>query len=75
MQTGEPHGTWLSVIGTDQHSLWSPKKGQWSKPEEMRWRCNWDLALGMEHDKDDIQEGKRLMIIETSEINEIGDFE
>jgi len=35
----------------------------------------WDLALGMEHDKDDIQEGKRLMIIELVRYNELGDFE
>ena len=25
-------GTWSGVISTGQHSLWSPRRGQWSKP-------------------------------------------
>jgi len=31
-------GTWSGVINTGQHSLWSPRRGQWSNPggdEEM----------------------------------------
>jgi len=30
IQLGEAHGTWSGVIGTNQHSLWSPRRGQWS---------------------------------------------
>ena len=51
MQWGEAHGTWLGVIRTDQHSLWSPKRGQWGKPRgDEVGMTKWDLALGTDHD-------------------------
>ena len=45
----EAHGTWLGVIGTDQHSQWSPKRSQWSKSGGYEVKVSeWHLALGMD---------------------------
>src|SRR5882724_12528559 len=52
MQLGEAHRTSSGVIGTDQHSLWSPRRGQWSKPRgDEVGMTKWDLALGTDCDR------------------------
>ena len=41
----------MGVIGTDQHSLWHPKRSHWSKSGGDQVKVSeWDLALGMDRD-------------------------
>src|SRR5882724_9921433 len=52
MQWGEAQGSWLGVIRTNQHSMWSPKRGQWSESKGDKVEVSdWELALGMDNDR------------------------
>ena len=65
MQWGEAQGTWLGVIGTNQHSLWSSKRGQWSKPRGDEVEVNeWDLALGTDHDRFQVPPKCNLLLLQ-----------
>ena len=40
------------MIGTNQHSMWSPKRGQWSESKGDKVEVSdWELALGMDNDR------------------------